>query len=58
LANDFYDFFDRQMQWNARKPLTPHGFEIDPGIQVATVIDNVPTSSIKNIKERSGALLL
>ena len=58
LANDFYDLFT-QMAWTIpHKPQTPRDYEAEPGIRVKTIGDNIPSAQIKNIKERSGALLL
>src|SRR6266480_407549 len=57
LARDFYDFFNR-MAWNVSKPRTPLGVVLEPGIEIETLMDNVPAGKIPNIKERSGALLL
>jgi hypothetical protein len=57
LARDFYDFFNR-MGWRASKPHTLLGVVLEPGIEIETLMDNVPGAKIPNIKERSGALLL
>ena len=60
LAEDLYDFFTRVLQWRVdyrpQSSLVLH--EIPPGIRVTTVPDNVPSAQIKNIRERSGALLV
>ena len=58
LANDFYDLFT-QMEWTIpHKPQMPRDYEPEPGIRVKSIGDNIPSAPIKNMKERSGALLL
>lgn len=58
LANDFYNFFT-QMEWTIpHKPQSPRDYEVEPGIRVKSIGDNIPSAPIKNMRERSGALLL
>jgi hypothetical protein len=58
LANDFYDFFT-EMEWMIpHKPQTPRDYEPWPGIRVKSIGDNIQSAQIKNIRDRSGALLL
>jgi hypothetical protein len=50
LANNFYNFFE-QLQWSvAHKPATPMGSQIEQGIHVTTVPDNIEGAPIKNIR--------
>ena len=57
LATDFYNLFT-QLGWTVpHKPQTPE-YEPEPGIRVMSIGDNILSASIKNMKERSGALLL
>ena len=56
LATDFYNLFT-QLGWSTHKPQTPE-YEPEPGIRVMSIGDNIPSAPIKNMKERSGALLL
>ena len=57
LATDFYNLFT-QLGWTVpHKPQTPE-YEPEPGIRVMSIGDNIPSAPIKNMKERSGALLL
>lgn len=56
LATDFYNLFT-QLGWTVpHKPQTPE-YEPEPGIRVMSIGD-IPSAPIKNMKERSGALLL
>ncbi len=58
LANDFYDVFTK-LQWTIlHKPQPPGEFELEPGIRVTSIGDDIRLAPIKNMKERSGALLL
>jgi hypothetical protein len=57
LTTDFYNLFT-QLGWTVpHKPQTPE-YDPEPGIRVMSIQDNIPSAPIKNMKERSGALLL
>ncbi|MCI0426916.1 MAG: hypothetical protein L0Z46_02725 [Nitrospiraceae bacterium] len=58
LADDFYTVF-AQLEWmQTHRPESPSEVEIRPGIHVATIPDNLPLGPVKNVKEKSGALLV
>jgi hypothetical protein len=55
LGGDFYRFF-QQLRWDVTSPRIAEGpIQALPGIQILTV---PPVGTIKNIKERTGAVLL
>jgi hypothetical protein len=57
LGEDFYRFF-QQMRWNVSRREMALAIAAPPGIQILTVPYTEPGGVIKNIKERSGAVLM
>lgn len=58
LADDFYDFFHSRLGWTTRHRPRMAIRDLAPGVTLETIPDKVEGLPDRNMRERSGALLL